>query len=150
MVATFQNGTAETIFVQAAVALMTPLNATASEMVEPAEIRTAIDITGFGARGHLFRILQASGLATQISVDQVPLLPGAVELVAAGFVSSETWASQSHLSDMVRINVELHTEIAVFLHDAQNSGGLLVAIPVNPIGLLTGLRRRDCDAASVG
>lgn len=53
--------------------------------------------------GHLHRLLRASGAAAEVWADQVPLLPGAAGLAAAGFISGGTRANTSYLADAVNI-----------------------------------------------
>jgi selenide,water dikinase len=145
-----KNGAADDAFIQAAVASMTTLNAAASEAALAAGVRAATDITGFGLMGHLHRMLRASGLAAEIYADRVPLLPGALELAAAGFISGGTRANVSYLRDQIYIDAEVPPDVSVLLHDAQTSGGLLLAISADPADLLTDLRQRGIDPVPVG
>lgn len=95
-------------------------------------------------------MMRASGLAAEIHAASVPLLPGAVELVAAGFVPGGTNANISHLADFVTIGSGVSDELGVLMHDAQTSGGLLLAIEDDPDDLLNELRDRGVPAALVG
>ena len=116
-----------------------------------AGVRAATDVTGFGLLGHLHRMLRASGVAAEVWADQVPLLPGAAGLAAAGFVSGGTSANMSYLSDVADIDPETDPDTAVLLHDAQTSGGLLIAVPAAGLdGLRADLRARGTGAALVG
>jgi selenide,water dikinase len=81
----------------------------------------------------------------------VPLLPGAAGLAAAGFVSGGTSANMSYLSSVAGIDPDTDPDTAVLLHDAQTSGGLLIAVPPADVdGLRAALRDRGTDAALVG
>ena len=73
---------------------MTQLNASASEAALAAGVQAATDVTGFGLLGHLHRMLAASAAAATLTAAAVPLLPGAQDLAAAGFVSGGTRASR--------------------------------------------------------
>ncbi|MEV4258347.1 AIR synthase-related protein, partial [Spirillospora sp. NPDC049652] len=110
----------------------------------------ATDVTGFGLLGHLHRMLRASGLAAEVRADAVPLLPGALALAAAGLVPGGTNANMSHLADFVTVAAGVPREVAVLLHDAQTSGGLLLAVPGDPTSLLAELRGHGLPAALVG
>ena len=111
----------------------------------------ATDVTGFGLLGHLHRMLRASGVAAEVWADQVPLLPGAADLAAAGFISGGTNANVSYLADVTDIEPDTDPVTAVLLHDAQTSGGLLIAIPPSAVdSLCEDLRARGCGAAVVG
>src|ERR1700760_1641761 len=134
-----------------AVQAMTTLNAAASEAALRAGVRAATDVTGFGLLGHLHRMLRASGVAAEVWADQVPLLPGAAGLAAAGFVSGGTHAHPTHPSDVTDTDPDTDPDSAVLLHDAQTSGGLLIAVPPAAVdGLRADLRARSTGAALVG
>jgi selenide,water dikinase len=135
----------------AAVEAMTTLNGPASEAALAAGAQAATDVTGFGLLGHLHRMLRASGVSAEIWADRVPLLPGAAELAAAGFVSGGTRANLSYLAAVTSIGPEIDEVTSVLLHDAQTSGGLLIAAPPGAEdGLCSDLRGRGAEAAVVG
>ncbi|MGD0068383.1 MAG: selenide, water dikinase SelD [Streptosporangiaceae bacterium] len=137
--------------VAAAVASMTLLNAGASQAARAAGVRAATDVTGFGLLGHLHRMLAASGVAARVWAAAVPLLPGAAELAAAGFVSGGTRANIDRMRSAVVIDAAVPAELAVLLHDAQTSGGLLLATPQAGAAALTAaLRAQGLPAALVG
>ena len=92
-----KRGAAPAEAVEAAVASMTLLNAGASQAALAAGVRAATDVTGFGLLGHLHRMLAASGVAARLWAASVPLLPGAAELAAAGFVSGGTRANTERM-----------------------------------------------------
>jgi selenide,water dikinase len=93
---------------------------------------------------------RASGLAAEVYASEVPLLSGALELAAAGFVSGGTRANTTHLRDVVTVSDQVSADVAVVLHDAQTSGGLLLAMPQGRGDLIDDLRSRDLVAAVVG
>ncbi len=137
--------------VQAAVASMTLLNAGASRAALAAGVRAATDVTGFGLLGHLHRMLAASGVAARINAASVPLLPGAAELAAAGFVSGGTRANTERMRGFAALDPAITAELAVLLHDAQTSGGLLLAAPPAAApALLSELRAQGLPAALIG
>ena len=137
--------------VDAAVASMTLLNAGASQAALAAGVRAATDVTGFGLLGHLHRMLAASGVAARLSAAAVPLLPGAADLAAAGFVSGGTRANTERMRNVVTLDDTIPAELAVLLHDAQTSGGLLLAVPRAAAPALLGeLRAQGLPAALVG
>lgn len=146
-----KNGGAGEDAVQAAVASMTLLNAGAAEAGMAAGVRAATDVTGFSLLGHLHRMLRASGASATVHADQVPLLPGARDLVERGFVPGGTRANIDYLADAVDVDPAVPADVSVLLHDAQTSGGLLLAAP-EPVSaaLLDDLLSRDLSAALVG
>src|SRR3984957_7701429 len=137
--------------VRAAVEEMTVLNAGASEAARAAGVQAGTDVTGFGLLGHLHRMLAASGAAARIQARAVPLLPGAADLAAAGFVSGGTRANTTRVGQGTRVDRAVPAELAVLLYDAQTSGGLLLAAPAPAApALLDDLRSRALPAAVIG
>ncbi|HKE97550.1 MAG TPA: selenide, water dikinase SelD [Actinomycetes bacterium] len=137
--------------VRGAVESMTALNDAAAEAALAAGVRAATDVTGFGLLGHLHRLLRASGAAAVIGAAQVPLLPGAAELAAAGFVPGGTVSNTAYLESRVRVDPAVPAATATLLHDAQTSGGLLLAAaPGRLAALLAALRARAVPAATIG
>ena len=59
----------------------------------------------------------------------MPLLPGALELTAAGYVSGGTRNNMAYLEPWASIATDVPGDVAVLLQDAQTSGGLLLATP---------------------
>ncbi len=134
-----------------AVASMTLLNAGAGEAALAAGVQAATDVTGFGLLGHLHRMLAASGAAARLRAAAVPLLAGAAELAAAGFVSGGTRANTDRMSPVTAIDPAVPAELAVLLFDAQTSGGLLLAAPAGAApALLDDLRGQGLPAALIG
>jgi selenide,water dikinase len=144
-----KRGAASPSALAAAVASMTTLNAAASEAALAAGVIAATDVTGFSLLGHLHRMLRASDMSAEVSASAVPLLPGALELTAAGYVSGGTRNNMSYLEPWVSIAPGVPADVAVLLRDAQTSGGLLLATP-SPDVLVGELSRRGTLAAVVG
>jgi selenide, water dikinase len=132
-----------------AVAAMTTLNAAASEAALAAGVCAATDVTGFSLLGHLHRMLRASGASAEVYSGAVPLLPGAAELAAAGYVSGGTRNNMSYLAPWADIDPGVAEEVAVLLQDAQTSGGLLLATP-EPAALHAELDHRGVPGAVIG
>jgi selenide, water dikinase len=119
---------------EAAIEVMTTLNADASRRALAAGIRCATDVTGFGLLGHLFKLARASGVSAVVDHSAVPLIDG-----------TRTAAKAGHLPGGSRRNLEWvlpHTDTGavsgddlLLLADAQTSGGLLVAgeLPGAPV-----------------
>jgi selenide,water dikinase len=116
--------------VQAAIASMTQLNASAVSSIRKAgiDVHACTDITGFGLIGHSTEIARASGCTVVLRVEAIPLLPGALELAAqhtpgGGRTNREYFG---HSADIVR---HLKDDRLQLLFDPQTSGGLLFAVP---------------------
>jgi len=69
---------------QAAIDSMVKLNRRAAELASSVGLRSATDITGYGLLGHADELARNSGVALQIVLEQVPLLPGAYEYAQQG------------------------------------------------------------------
>jgi selenide, water dikinase len=119
---------------QAAVDVMTKLNADASRLALAAGARCATDVTGFGLLGHLFKLARASDVTAVIDHAAVPVIDGARAALAAGYIPG---GSRRNL-DWVAPHADfggLADDELLLLADAQTSGGLLVAgeIPGAPV-----------------
>jgi selenide,water dikinase len=144
-----KRGSADDDVLAAAVASMTTLNAAASEAALAAGVTAATDVTGFSLLGHLHRMLRASGCSAVIHSSAVPLLPGALDLTSAGFVSGGTRNNMAYLAPWLTTHPAVPDPVAVLLQDAQTSGGLLLASD-SPGALLAELGSRGVTAAVVG
>jgi selenide,water dikinase len=144
-----KRGAADDDVLAAAVSSMTTLNAQASEAALAAGVVAATDVTGFSLLGHLHRMLRASGVRAVVSASAVQLLPGALSLTEAGYISGGTRNNMSYLEPFVSIDPVVPEPVAVLLQDAQTSGGLLLAT-ASPDILRDELTRRGVIAAVVG
>lgn len=109
-----------------AIETMATRNEVAGANLRPAGANAATDVTGFGLIGHLREMCLASGTGAEIDVDSVPIIDGALDLLAAGM-----WAggSRRNLETFKpHIQSDLDDERIKPLADAQTSGGLLVAL----------------------
>lgn len=144
-------GAAAPEVVAAAVASMAALNRAAAEAMVRAGAHAATDVTGFGLLGHLREVLLASRLAARVRADAVPLLPGVLELAAAGHVPGGTRRNRADLAGSVRWSVDVPEPLRILLCDAQTSGGLLVALaPDAAAQLVEELTGMGLPAAEIG
>ncbi len=135
----------------AAVASMTTLNAGAARAMLAVGVHAATDVTGFGLLGHLHNMLIASGVAAEVDAAAVPLLPQATELAAqgGGAVPGGTQRNRDALAAHVSFASGVAEATRVLLHDAQTSGGLLLAVPAERVdALLTALKKEGTPAAA--
>ena len=110
----------------AAVLSMCTLNADASRAARSAGARCATDITGFGLVGHLHKLLKGSGLAAEIDMHAVPVLPGVSELIAANMAPGGTGRNLDFVGGAL---IGATDAQRMLLADPQTSGGLLVCVP---------------------
>jgi selenide,water dikinase len=94
----------------------------------------ATDVTGFGLLGHALEMADASRLDLRLDVTAPIPLPGALEGLEAGVVSS---LQQDNESALTRADLEGWTPGAArvrLLCDPQTAGGLLAAVPEDRAG----------------
>jgi selenide,water dikinase len=111
-----------------AIRVMNTLNRAASEAMMQVGVHAATDVTGFGLLGHLYEMVDASGVAARISAAAVPVLPGAADLAGHGAVAGGTARNLEWLADKVRWAPTIDEITRILLADAQTSGGLLIAV----------------------
>ncbi len=134
-----------------AVATMATLNRGACEAMLDADVSAATDVTGFGLLGHLRNLLRQSGIGARLDTSQLPLIPGVVELVEAGYIPGGTKRNLTDVQDDVEFGPGVSETIRILLCDAQTSGGLLMAVREERLaGLLHGLDGKAPVAAVIG
>jgi selenide,water dikinase len=148
--------------IAAAIASMTRLNGAALAIARRHGVTACTDVTGFGLCGHLRNLVRGSALDARISLDDLPLLPGARAHAQAGLVPGGSRANRTFLAPFLRwasgapMGAEVKTdddrELALALAcDAQTSGGLLLCIPIaRAAACVDELRAADHAAAIVG
>jgi selenide,water dikinase len=116
---------------QAAIASMLRLNRRAAEIAETVSLHSATDITGFGLLGHAGELARNSGVALEIALDRVPLLPGAIEYAQRDIFPGGLGRNRDYLlsEGFVRLAEGLDAARTQLLFDPQTSGGLLFALP---------------------
>jgi selenide,water dikinase len=124
-----KRGIAKPADVDAAVATMLTLNREACEEMLGFDVHGCTDITGFGLIGHAREVAVASGVTIEIAVDQVPLLPGALDYARAGAVPGGLRNNREFASCAVEMLRELPAELEDLLYDPQTSGGLFYTLP---------------------
>ena len=110
-----------------AVRWMTMLNRDAATAMIEAGASAATDVTGYGLIGHLREMCDGAGAGAEVSVTAVPVLEGAREYLARGYVPAGTARNVESFRRHVRLSVG-EGELTL-LCDAQTSGGLLIAMP---------------------
>ncbi len=111
---------------QAAVDVMTALNAAASRAALAAGLRCATDVTGFGLLGHAFKLARASGVTAIIDHELVPYIDGARAALRNGHIPGGSRRNLAWVAPHADFSGLADDEL-LLLADAQTSGGLLVA-----------------------
>ena len=134
-----------------ALAFMTQSNRTASDILHANGARACTDVTGFGLAGHLMELLRASGVSGRLLLDQVPLLEGALDCIAAGITSSLQANNLRAKAGIAAIEPQLSNTLVQLLFDPQTSGGLLAGVPADQSGqAITQLLNAGYQASVIG
>ena len=131
----------------ACIAQMSVAQGSAAAILAPVA-RAMTDVTGFGLAGHLLEMLEASGVAARVRLDDVPLMAGAVELAVAGVGSSLQPANLAAVSWRMTVPQDVRVGL---LTDPQTCGGLLASVPAGQAAALVAqLREAGHQAAVIG
>jgi len=87
------------------------------------------DVTGFGLLGHLVEMTRSSEKSVDVNLDALPILNGALEMIASGIFSSlqeQNIRLRRAIKEPSLLREHKHFPL---LFDPQTSGGLLAAIP---------------------
>jgi len=143
-------GEASSGVIAEAVAVMTTLNAAASEAMQDVGVSAATDVTGFGLLGHLHIALRASGVAATLEAGAVRFIPEAVGLARSGHIPGGTRSNLEFVAPATHFGDLDETE-RFLLADAQTSGGLLIAVPAErEAALVDALRARGVEGVPIG
>ncbi len=136
---------AQPAWIDAAIASMTMLNKAAADVIaryhagtatpgRPAEpssaaaIHAMTDITGFGLIGHAREMALASDVSLRLHAGKIPLLPGALECIRAGYVPGGLKNNRDFAECVVGYENEIADEVKAVLFDPQTAGGLLISV----------------------
>ncbi len=132
------------------VTAMTTLNAGGARAMLATGVHAATDVTGFGLLGHLSSLLKASGVAAEIMLRAVPLLPEARAMAERGAIAGGTKRNLQSVAAAVTFAPALTETDKLLLADAQTSGGLLIAVAADRVdALVAALARERTPAAAV-
>lgn len=134
----------------AAITAMKQLNREGAVLMQKYGVRGATDITGFGLAGHALKMARASGVTIRIDLKQVPLLAGTYDLAEQGCIPGAAFRNLDYTEGETRLNANIDYSLKMIAHDAQTSGGLLMAVaPEKVSGLLLELRASGHPEAAV-
>lgn len=109
--------------------VMRSLNKYAAECLAQFKPNAVTDITGFGLLGHAFEMATGSQVSLTIFNQNVPVLPGTLELAEDGIVPGGSKSNHRWLINDVDYNKDLTETEQLILCDAITSGGLLISLP---------------------
>ncbi len=116
---------------RAAVKSMLRLNRAAAQAMQEVGVHACTDITGFALLGHAWEMAQRSKVGLKISVSALPLLPGALDYAARGFIPGGLVRNRHYIleNDRAVLPEGLSEEMIDLLVCPETSGGLLIALP---------------------
>ncbi len=123
------SGRGEAAWLDTAIASMLELNRHAAHLAVGHRLRAATDITGFGLAGHLWEMVERSGVAATIDTAALPLLPGARESAEMDAHTGGEGRNRDWVGENVTIAPDVPPALAALAFDPQTSGGLLLACP---------------------
>lgn len=142
---------AEAAHVAGAVRWMKRLNAAGAQLAQEHAVRAATDITGFSLLGHASEMASAAGVRFEFHLPNIPLMPGALEYLRAGYVPGGSADNKLYFEQGVRFASPIDEGQRLMLFDAQTSGGLLLAVPEARLaGLLRACREQGEPAWVIG
>jgi selenide,water dikinase len=126
------------------------LNAAAATAMKSIGVSACTDVSGFGLLGHLREMLEASGMAAEVVVADVPVHAGVFGLIDAGVFAGGLRANRDYLAERV-VGRSLDDAPALALVDPQTSGGLLIAVPAErEARLRAALEERGAHGWTIG
>ncbi len=113
-------------------------------------VKSMTDITGFGLAGHAMKMAEASKVSFRIRSPQIPLLPGAYQVYEKGSIPGATFRNLEFTGHHAHSTRAVDYNMKMLAHDAQTSGGLLMAVnPDHAATLLEELNRIDPEISAV-
>ena len=132
--------------------LMMRLNNDGARLMQKYGVRGATDITGFGLAGHALKMARGSGVTIRLAMTSVPLADGTYSLAEQGCIPGAAFRNLDYTERDTRFEEGLDYNLKMIAHDAQTSGGLLMAVaPGKAEGLLQELHESGHpDSAVIG
>ena len=130
--------------------MMTTLNKSARDAMVKYRVHACTDVTGFGLLGHTYEMAQGSDVEIILNVDEIDLIPEALELARMGILPAGMYRNRRFAEPGVDAgDVELAKQD--MLYDPQTAGGLLMAVaPEDADALFEELKNTVPSAQRVG
>ncbi len=146
-----KRGQAAPEWIAAASESMTTLNKRGAEIALKYDVHGMTDITGFGLIGHARELALASGVSLESNSGEIPILPGALESIRAGFIPGGLNANRDFAECVVERKESIPDDLWILLFDPQTAGGLLISANANDSGkLVSDLQVAGVRAAVIG
>ena len=130
--------------------LMMRLNDDGARLMQKYGVRGATDITGFGLAGHALKMARGSGVTIRLSMRSLPLVNGTYALAEQGCIPGAAFRNLDYTESDMQAGEGLDYNLKMIAHDAQTSGGLLMAVAAEKAGaLLADLHQSGHPGAAV-
>ncbi len=123
------------------------LNKGPAAVIRALRLRAATDITGFGLGGHVLEMALASGVAVEIDVRALPLLPRAEEYARDGLIPAGSHGNRRYWQEHVVVRPGVPPALESLAFDVQTSGGLVLAVPAPQVDEAVRLLHEQGDDA---
>uniref|UniRef100_A0A383W2K1 Selenide, water dikinase n=1 Tax=Tetradesmus obliquus TaxID=3088 RepID=A0A383W2K1_TETOB len=153
ILAAAMRGEAKGRWVSSCLDAMAASSAEAARVLRQHGCSAATDVTGFGLLGHAVEMARASQVKLELSLPDVPALPGAAECISAGLLSSLHPTNAKAAAAVIDNYQQLQAEaLHPLLFDPQTAGGLLAGVDADAAGAcVQSLRKAGyADACVVG
>jgi len=117
--------------IDAAVETMLQSNGPAARIARQHGANAATDVTGFGLAGHLIEMAEPAGVWVTLDFDAVPVLDGALAVMAEGIVSSLQPDNERSADGKLATGGDDAKRPILF--DPQTAGGLLIGLPQDQV-----------------
>ena len=121
----------------------------AAEAMREFDVKGATDVTGFSLLGHAWELARASNVTIEIKSGSVPLLEGALELAAAGMLTSGDKTNREYVGEDIKIDGSVDQNLLKLLFDPQTAGGMLISVSEYQAQTLLKRLRENYSRASV-
>ena len=129
----------------------TLLNRAGSDLAKIPGVNALTDVTGFGLLGHAHEMARAAKVDITIQANDVPLLPGVLELARSGHITGASMRNWSSYGSAIKGLVQQDALWRDLLTDPQTSGGLLVSCRPDAVdAVLACFKAHGSDPAVIG
>ncbi|RSZ59641.1 selenide, water dikinase SelD [Massilia atriviolacea] len=127
----------------AMIANTTKLNKPGKALSEMDGVHALTDVTGFGLLGHLLELARGAQLTAQLTMSQIPLLPGVEQLAHDGYFTGASGRNWDAYGKDVTLSPGISAAQHNLLTDPQTSGGLLVSCDPDSVDEVLALFARE-------
>ncbi len=136
--------------VDKAIASMTRLNKTASEIMRSFDVHACTDVTGFGFIGHLSEML-GQNFSAVINTPTVPVFEEALECADNFLITAAGQRNRNFAADKISFADHVPFAWQEVLFDPQTSGGLLISVnKAQADALLDELKKANINCGIAG